>query len=232
MKFWVLIVCVLNLLFFFWEFHYGALQPQAQPQSNLPTILLADEAERARRGVQISAYLEQDALSIEHRQEASAVMQLVEQAELAKAKPQSGETQACYEFGPFSSQKDAKTWLAAQGVSGRLFYKPELVPSTYLVYATLEKDPEARRAFKQMLLAKGVSDFFIFANGELKGQMSFGVFNDMPHAIRHQQQLAESGVQAQIKERYITRSSLFVGFSSRQAEKKVAAGVVEVDCKD
>jgi hypothetical protein len=232
MKFWVLIVCVLNVLFFFWEFHNGAFTSQPQQQANLPTILLAEEAERAQRGVQISAYLDKDAQLIVRQQVGSAVAQLVAQTEPVNSKPNALEAQACYEFGPFSSQKAAKAWLAEQGISGRLFYKPELVPSTYMLYAPLEKDPQKRRLYKQMLIDKGVTDFFIFANGELKGQMSFGVFNDMPHASRHQQQLAERGIQVQIKERYITRSSLFVGYSRRQTGNKVATGVLEVDCKD
>ncbi len=235
MKFWVLIVCVLNVLFFFWELHNGAFTSQPQQQASLPTILLAEEAERAQRGVQISAYIDKEAQLIEGQQVGSAVAQLVAQTELDKSKPNAlaSEVQICYEFGPFPSRKAANAWLAEQGVSGKLFYKPELVPSTYLVYAPLETDPQARRIFKQMLIDKGVTDFFIFANGELKGQMSFGVFNDMPHASRHQQQLAEQGIQVLIKERYISQSSLFVSFSSsRQAGNKVATGVLEVACKD
>ena len=234
MKLWVFIVCVLNVLFFSWELHSGAFQSQPQSQQpNLPSVLLAEEAARAQRGVQISTYIDKDAGLMEPQQVGSAVVQLVDHSERGDSKAQGLEVKTCYESGPFLGQKAAKAWLAEQGVSGRLFYKPELIPSTFLVYAPLEKDPQARRAYKQMLMDKGVTDFFIFANGELKGQMSFGVFNDMPHARRHQQQLAERGVLVQIKERYITRTSLFVGFSSSsQAGNKVAAGVHEVDCKD
>ena len=230
MKFSVLIVCVLNVLVFFWELHNGAFKPQLQQPANLPTILLAEEAERAHRGAQISTYIESDAQAIERQELGSTVMPLVEQSEPVKAV--ASQTQACYEFGPFASRKAANAWLAAQGVSGRLFYKSELAPTTFMLYAPVEKDPQKRRLYKQMLIDKGVKDFYIFANGELKGYMSFGVFNDQPHASRYQQQLAERGVQVQIKERSFTRNSLFVSFSSPQGGDKVAAGVLEVSCKE
>jgi hypothetical protein len=233
MKLLVLIVCVLNVLLFFWELHNGALKSQPPRQMNLPTILLAEEAARAQRGAVISAYLDQAANSIAQQATSSTISQLADQVASATSIPNiaAPQAQTCYEFGPFPNLKAANAWLAGQGFSGRMFYKPELVPSSYLVYAPLEKDPAQRRIFKQMLIEKGVKDFFILASGELKGYMSFGVFNDMPHASHYQQDLAERGVQAQIKERYVSRSSLFVGFSSGKAMKPIAAGVVEAGCR-
>jgi hypothetical protein len=233
MKISVLIVCVLNVLVFFWEFHNGAMITPLQQPVGLPTILLVEEDARAQRGAEISNILEGDANAIAHPKDGANAVQLLEQVDSLKTPTQAVEANkaTCYEFGPFPTRKAAREWMATQAIAGRLLTKTELVPVTFLLYAPLEPDLQKRRIFKQMLIDKGVKDFFVFSNGELKNNTSFGVFNDKPHADRYQQHLAQLGIQAQIKERFITRASLFVSFTSQQAEKKNVVGALEVVCK-
>lgn len=220
MKALFLVISLLNIVFFFWEFHKGALNPPAQtPQSVLPTIMLIDELEKARRGAEISAYLDKDMaklqqLHAEHREDKPIALRPAERPK--KAAPIQAQPIVCHEVGPFPDEKTANAWLAGQTLRGEFHYKEVLTPSAYLVYYPVPRSPEQARIQKMMLNAKGITDIWVVPDGELKGALSLGLFNDQVHASLFRSQLLQRGVQAEIKERHKSQFRSFVRIMGKQ----------------
>lgn len=214
-------VCLLNILFFFWELHKGGLNPPMQQQTTaLPSILLANEVQHARDGAAISGYLDQDLPVLDKPgfelppAPATLILPPVETKadETVQTQPE-----ICYEAGPFDSSQAAIQWLATKSLPGEPFTKDTLTPFAFLVYYPAAKNPEQMRINRMMLNAKGISDVWVVPSGDLKGALSLGLFNDEPRAALFKKQLAQRGVQAEIKGRYKSQPRFFVKFQSDMA---------------
>lgn len=226
-------VCLLNIVFLFWEYHKGALNPSPKPQTLLPTIMLADDLERARRGTAISAYLDRDLPT--WRQLRIGLLADKPKPIVLSAKPKAAAAKtpstACYEIGPFADQPAAGAWLAGQTLRGELIYKEVLTPSAYLVYYPAAKNPEQMRIQKMMLNAKGINDIWVIPSGDLKGALSLGLFNEQSRAVLFKNQLLQRGVQAEIKERYKPQSRPFLRIRGDQKiRQRLAEGLTQAGC--
>ncbi len=234
MKVLFLGVCLLNIVFFFWKFHQGAFNPPAQAQNLLPTILLVDELEKARRSVAISAYLDKDAEKLQQLHTERVADKPI--AMLPASKPKKVVVaQAlpiiCHEVGPFPDQQTANAWLAGQSLRGEIFYKEVLTPTAYLVYYPAAKTPEQTRIQKMMLNAKGITDIWVVPDGELKSALSLGLFNDQMRAALFRNQLLQRGVPAEIKERYKSQSRVFAKIKGGQKiPQHMAEGLTSSVC--
>ncbi len=235
MKVLFLSLCLLNLVFFFWEFHKGALNPSVQTQTTLPTFLLVDELEKARRGVAISKYLDDDAAKLQqlHTERVAEKPIIMPSAAkpVQKSVPIIQPLVTCQEIGPFANQSAASAWLAGNALRGELFQQEVLTPSAYLVYYPAAKNPEQTRIQKMMLNAKGITDIWVIPSGEMKGALSLGLFSDQSRAALFRNQMLQRGVQAEIKERYKSQSRLFVRISGDQkVPKRLAEGMTSANC--
>lgn len=213
-------ICLLNVVVFFWELHQGALNQPSPPQATLPTILLAEEVEHAQRGTVISGYLDEDVSKLDKpgfELPPAPTTLTLPPVETKPEKAVQAQPEICYEAGPFDDSQSATEWLAAKSLPGEPFTKDALMPSAYLVYYPMAKNPEQTRINRMMLNAKGINDVWVVPSGDLKGALSLGLFNDMPRAVLFKKQLAQRGVQAEIKERYKTQSLYFVKFQSDEA---------------
>lgn len=234
MKALFLSLCLINIVFFFWEFHKGALNPPVETHTNLPTILLADELEKARRGVVISKYLDNDAAKLQQLNVERAVGKPI--AMLPAAKPiqksiPKTPAVACREIGPFANQPAANAWLAGNALRGEFFRQEVLTPSAYLVYYPAANNPEQTRIQKMMLNAKGITDIWVIPSGELKGALSLGLFKDQTRAVVFKNQLLQRGIQAEINERYQSQSALFVRIKGDQKiPKRLVEGAALANC--
>lgn len=225
-------LCLLNVLFFFWEFHKGGLNPPVRQQTTLPTIMLADELENARRGAAISQVMDSEVPEPQHFQIAEKPTE--NQPRLAEPKAEDVKMQpACNEIGPFADPQAATAWLAGQTLRGELIHKEVLIPSAYLVYYPAAKNAEQMRIHKMMLNAKGINDIWVVPSGDLKGALSLGVFNAQERAVLFKNQLLQRGVQAEIKERYKPLSRLFVRIKGDQKiPKQLAEGLTLAGCSE
>ncbi|AMK74926.1 MULTISPECIES: hypothetical protein [Methylomonas] len=245
MKALFFLLCLLNVLFFFSELHLGALTPAVEPPSNAPTLLLISERQTARRGAQISAYLDSAAAELQAKQ-ISDVLQRLNPPQVAlifktsahTPKPAvSGRQQTsinrCYEAGPFNDQDALRRWANTERLNAfKPVYKPIIAASDFQVYYPAGKDAEQTRINKLMLKAKGFTDVWPITDGEIKGAISLGVFNDRQRATLYKTQLAEQGVKAEIRQRNKTRDELFIRFAAAQAASKNIAytRVPDTDC--
>jgi hypothetical protein len=234
MKAMFLGVCLLNIVFFFWEFHQGALNPPARTQTLLPTILLVDELEKARRGAAISVHLDRDAAILQHlhtERVADKPIAMLPSAKPKKAAVAQTPPVVCHEVGPFSDQQAATAWAAGQSSRGEVFDREVLTASAYLVYYRAARNPEQTRIHKMMLNAKGITDIWVVPNGDLKGALSLGLFNDQPRAAFFRNQLLQRGVQAEIKERYKSQSRTFVRIKGEQKiPQRLLEGITSASC--
>lgn len=224
------VVCLLNILFFFWEFHAGGLTPPVESPSSVPPLLLVSERDTARRGAEISAYQDrrlaelqtQQATEILQRLTAPQLDSFVMQGTPAPTPKLAVEAQAekniCYEAGPFVDQAEVRRWSNAEHIKAFKVVSKELAMSAdFQVYYPAAKDAEQARINKMMLKAKGFTDVWTVMDGEIKGALSLGVFSEKQRAVLYKAQLAERGVAAEIRQRTKTRPALFIRFMLPQS---------------
>lgn len=225
MKQLCLALVLLNVLFLFWQIHLGALNPAA-PQPVSLTLQLVSEVNHARRGAAISALIDQQ---LEQQQQAAlqqsldnlrhqhpridpwAFLKLSRSSRpQALAKPALTVIRKCFEAGPFVTEPNARLWLAGKNLSSNSVLNKELaLPLDFQVYYPAAKNPEQLRINKMMLNAKGVTDIWLVPDGENKGALSLGVFTDRLRASQFKDQLAQRGVQAELKQRFKTQPQWF-----------------------
>lgn len=139
----------------------------------------------------------------------------------------------CYDIGPFIDEFAVKQWLASHGVmSHKLFQKEVAAPSDFQVYYQAAKSAEQTRINKMMLIAKGLQDIWLIAEGENKGGFSLGVFKEKQRAIVFKSQLAGQGIQAEILQRKRIKKQWFISVMLDKAslKKLEAVGIIWSVC--
>ncbi|MGZ0079343.1 hypothetical protein [Methylomonas sp. YC3] len=246
MKVLFFLLCLLNVLFFFWKLHFGALTPSVEPVTNIPALLTVRERQLARRGAQISAYLDNAAAELQAKQVTDILQRLnppqvvlVFKTSPDTPKPTGSDRQKtaihhCYEAGPFSDQEALRRWASTEHLTVfKAANKSTMVSSDFQVYYPAGKDAEQTRINKMMLKAKGLNDVWPISDGDIKGAISLGVFNDRQRAMLFKNQLAEQGVKAEIRQRNKLRDELFIRFVGGQSAIFKNVGytrVADIDC--
>ncbi|OAI04826.1 hypothetical protein [Methylomonas methanica] len=246
MKALFFLLCLLNVLFFFWKLHFGALTPSVEPASNIPALLMVSERQTARRGAQISTYLDSAAAELQAKQATDILQRLnpphaawIFKTSTHAPKPAvSGRQQAainhCYEAGPFSDQDALRRWANTERLAEfKAMNKSIIVASDFQVYYPAGKDAEQTRINKMMLKAKGFNDVWPVSDGDIKGAISLGVFNDRQRATLYKNQLADQGVKVEIRQRNKLRDELFIRFVAAQGTTFKNVGytrLADLDC--
>lgn len=234
MKSFFLGVCLINLVLFFWNIRNNPPSTAEPEASGLPAILLEDEYARARRGVEISGFIDKQAFNPVRPNLPQQNPKPVVKPGINKPKPKPVETKTaalkCYEFGPFPEEQAAQAWMQQHSYQAELVKKPQIVPTNFTVYYPFDKNPEQMRIAKMMLNAKGINDFWAISTGELKGALSLGVFNDLARAETFKNQLQQRGVQVEIKERGKNQLRTFVRIKTAQPVVKPLDGIMSVVC--
>ncbi len=246
MKALFFLVCLLNVLFFFWKLHFGALTPSVELSSNLPKLILVSEGRIAKRGTEISAYLDSEIAELQAKQLTDTLQRLnppnanptldvgAQIDRRTTAVRQQASVTQCYEAGPFSDQDALRLWAGRLAITEfKSIYKSKIASSDFQVYYPAARDAEQTRINKLMLKAKGFSDVWPITDGESKGALSLGVFNDRQRATRYKSQLANQGVMAEIRQRDKLRDELFIRFvAARGAGSNHAAytPLSQADC--
>ena len=214
-------VCLLNVLVFFWELHSGALPPTTQKQSVIPSIMLVKERDNALRGAAISAYFDRAVTEWQSRH-ISDFIALSGRSDLSSASFRSSRiknhrprvkalSEHCFEFGPFPGRAELQQWLNEKNIRAhKLIDRAETEVLDFQVYYPAARNAEQVRLNMLMLTAKGFNDVWPVQDGEMKGAISLGVFNDRQRATLFKTQLADRGVNAEIRKRTKTKPLFFV----------------------
>ncbi len=127
-------------------------------------------------------------------------------------KQKKNETEFCYQVGPFTDTVSLNDWgklNKIQANSLQQFNKEIKTITSYLVYypaaETYAKSKQQVSLFKE----KGITDYWLFRTGELKGITSLGLFVRKDRAIVLQEKLLKIGIAAKVMSRYKTENSLF-----------------------
>ena len=216
------LLCLLNVGYFFWQFHSGRFNPIEPVDQQMSPILLISEYARANRGALISKLLDQS-IQVEKQIELDGMLaDLKPNHEFSKliassAKPQPAKarteplrTQAvapteplaakqCYQISSFASEVQLRQWLNKHGLTQQKLWQEGGEPAKdFQVYYPAAKTPEQSRIDKMLLTAKGQQSIWKIASGDLQGGYSLGVFSDRQRAAVFKNQLAEQGIRAEI----------------------------------
>lgn len=227
MKWLFLSLLLLNLLLGLWELRVAAPEPADQSQTAMPTILLLQEYQTARRGSQISAHIEQGVAGLQYAARDAilgATNKPVNNAvrELMLAKAIRGEPESsrrvepvvppveeapkpmtlCYQAGPFADEYAMSQWLKSHALKkAATVIKDQSLPADYQVYFPSAKTAEQQLKNKLMLNAKGLVDIWTVQSGDNKGAFSLGVFSDVQRANTFRKDLLDKGVKAEVRQR-------------------------------
>lgn len=243
-----LLLCLTNVGYLMWQFHIGGFDSKPAVIGIAPELRLAEEDLRARRGVSISeafdAKLERWqnddwVSSIRRLQNGTSVPQgyrLIwsnKPAAVAPVKKTPVKTpEFCFEAGPFQDETSSKQWLKKHDLLARETLQKDIdVAGDFQVFFPPAKNPDQLRNNKAMLNAKGVTDIWPVPDGDLKGALSLGVFTDRQRAMLFKNQLAQRGVQAEIRQRTKTMPRWYVRFmADKNRSRSIAASAELTPC--
>lgn len=120
--------------------------------------------------------------------------------EAVKAEPLS----ACYEAGPFENKAQLEQWRRLSGIAAAfvsLVRRDEPKITGYQVYYPAPDTFEEALANVEMLKKRGITDLWLFRKGELKGEISLGLFKNNERAEKLESQLKSQGLDVNIKPR-------------------------------
>jgi hypothetical protein len=245
LKFFFLLLVLINVAFPLWEWRSGTLHDSSQITDSQATLLLSDEAARARRGAFISGVLDRriDDWQCDDFLRSLGRWQVLEQwpatamrlAKTLKYPPsvpvalthpsQSKGQFVCYEIGPFTDLPAMKKWLKQKGLSANDTVVKEInVAGDFQVYLPVTKNQEQLQANKQLLIAKGIRDFWVVPSGDNKGALSLGVFTDHQRALNFKSSLQSSGVNADVKQRFKIQQQFYAKVTLEKAKKEILLG--------
>lgn len=162
-------------------------------------------------------------VNFKNQEKPVAVYQKADQA--SEIKLLSEESQAgsqlgrrCYVLGDIESEDQiarAKKFLSDEGVLFQLVNKEQDLASVFWVY--VQRDDE--RQVKELLKKQGV-DSYLITEGELRGMLSAGLFENIDLARALVKKIEALGAEANIFERKKQKNNISIEFASDQISDK------------
>jgi hypothetical protein len=122
--------------------------------------------------------------------------------------------QDCIEVGPFVDKKTTMDWFNSTFPGGKrekhIFSKEIEVVSNYLVYFPAAESDLQSKADIAMLKQKGITDLWLFRQGDLKGAISLGMFRQRSRAEKLVQIMKRKNLEVSIAERFQMQPRWFV----------------------
>jgi hypothetical protein len=118
----------------------------------------------------------------------------------------------CYQVGPFESKTELAEWSNINKVNeGSLqpFSKYNQNDARYLVYFPAAIDYEISKQNVQFFIDMGITDYWLFKTGNLKGAISLGLFEKAVDALALKEKFFNKGINVDIRESYSNESVLF-----------------------
>lgn len=143
---------------------------------------------------------------------------LVKKQEIA-SKKNKVESSMCYEAGPFDTIQQFYRWRKQTGInfaSIKSVSREDQKISDYMVYLPAGETYEQSLANVELLKQKGITDYWLFRKGEVKGDISLGVFSSEIRAETFKKQLAIKKLDALIKPRYKKAQRIYAHIHIKQ----------------
>ena len=107
----------------------------------------------------------------------------------------------CLEIGPYPTSAQAtelQQLMLPQAPGIRIIPRSEARNDSWWVLVPKAENMEVAKARRQMLLDKGIKDFWLFNKGELQGAISLGLHETREKAESAQRQFLEKGIVSEI----------------------------------
>ena len=118
----------------------------------------------------------------------------------------------CYQVGPFENNDMLDKWSVKNKINkGSLqpFSKYNQEDARYLVYYPAAIDYEISKQNVQFFIDMGITDYWLFKTGNLKGAISLGLFAKAIDALALKEKFFNKGINVEIRESYSNASVLF-----------------------
>ena len=118
----------------------------------------------------------------------------------------------CYQVGPFENNDMLDVWSVKNKINkGSLqpFSKYNQEDARYLVYYPAAADYEISKQNVQFFIDMGITDYWLFKTGNLKGAISLGLFAKAVDALALKEKFFNKGINVEIRESYSNASVLF-----------------------
>ncbi len=223
MKTFFFLVLLINIIFFLWE--YKAVKTHSplvgQESVTKQILLLSELSEGGSEGI------------IVDNKSAPPDMLLNNKSSF---KEEQSNTQIenksyCYQVGPFLSESLLDDWVVKNKVDINLLTKvseKSKKVTGFLVYYPQANTFQQAKKHIQLLENKGVTDFWLFRKGELKGIISLGLFATKKRAVVLQNKFLNSGLNVKIMPRYREESIWYINILT---DKQVLADKVKLSGK-
>jgi len=225
MKIFFFLVLLINIVFFLWEFKTGEEKVLTSNKDNTTekisllselskkelnkrrAIAVAKEQENVRQAEILksqSVIEEQSNIDLESKVDLDSEIDL-------DSKP------FCYQVGPFLNEVLLDVWIANNEIDVNSLTKVNEMKKKitgFLVYYPQADTYEQSKKNTRMLENKGFTDFWMFRKGELKGNISLGLFVEERRATALRNKLLTAGVNVKIMPRYRMESMWYVNILS------------------
>lgn len=135
------------------------------------------------------------------------------------SEPFTPQAKNCYTVGPFvdgDALEKVKLLFADNKIvfEQRSFTEPELFG--YNVFLPPLANRDAAVAMVAVLIDKGVTDYYIIQDTELKNAISLGLFREYRFAVRHVKLLEKKGLSPRMDTKYYDRTRHWVDFTEEE----------------
>lgn len=144
----------------------------------------------------------------------------------------------CYQAGPFVDQKALDAWSKLNKInvdSLSQLKKDRKVDMRYLVYYPAEESYAKSKENIEILKRMGITDYWLFRKGEMKGAISLGLFANEKSALVLQKKFTNMGLDLKTKQFYQTVASLYAQLSTPDENYKDTVVLVDnqqlTDCE-
>lgn len=214
MRIFFFLIVLANVLLFFWEI--GVRQPQNENAQGIKSLALPGTVEpitligESRVSVRPKS-LDITPVPLNTKPAGVSAYQGTPVARPGQSDSSLGNVSDCFEMGPFRSSAQAselQELMAPHAKGTAVTTKTAAQNDSWWVLIPKAESMDAAKARRQMLLDKGVKDFWLFNKGELQGAISLGLHETREKAEAAQRQFLEKGIVSEILPRS-TRSESY-----------------------
>lgn len=207
MRVFFLLVILANVLLFLWETkvrHPGNDRDSASKTLILPgtteSITLISES----RAIPVSAIPAENRPVHSYGKPDSPAFNLSDTPVVTAPVQSADKFAGCFEIGPFPTPvaaSELQVLLASQAKGITVSTRSTAQNDSWWVLIPKADSMEAAKARRQMLLDRGVKDFWLFNKGELQGAISLGLHETREKAEASRRQFLEKGIVSEVAPR-------------------------------
>ncbi len=136
------------------------------------------------------------------------------------------EKRHCYQIGPFIDEKLLINWIKINKIDENTvttINNEKKVGTGFLVYYPQAETYEKSKQHLYLLKNKGITDLWLFRRGELKGNISLGLFAKESRALVLKNRFVKAGINVEIMTRYKVESEWYAKIMS---DKEIRSNMV------